>query len=56
MGYLVLPIAEFLEATFEIIPPIGDAVNLALMIVGSIATVIWIGMMAKYEKTEVPNR
>jgi hypothetical protein len=56
MGYILYPIADLLEASFTIIPSIAESVNLLLMVVGSIATIGWIGLMMKYEKTEVPNR
>lgn len=56
MDYIINPTRELIEATFPIVPSIGETMNLGLMIIGGIATVIWIGFMLKYEKTEVPNR
>lgn len=56
MGYILFPIRDLLESTFTIIPPVGDKMNLALMIIGGISCAIWIGLMLKYEKTEVSNR
>jgi len=56
MGYILYPIRDIFEATFTVMPKIGDGMNLFLMIMGSVACAIWIGLMLKYEKTEVPNR
>lgn len=56
MGYILYPIRDIFEATFKVMPAIGDVMNLGLMIVGSVACAIWIGFMVKYEKQEVSNR
>jgi hypothetical protein len=56
MGYLFNPTAKLIEATFPLMPALGNGMNYALMAVGAVACTIWIGLMLKYEKQEVPNR
>jgi hypothetical protein len=56
MGYLFNPTAKLIEATFPLMPALGNGMNYALMAVGGVACAIWIGLMLKYEKQEVPNR
>ena len=56
MGYILYPIRDLLEATFTIIPVLGNNMNIMLCVVGAIAGAIWIGMMLKYEGKEVNNR
>ncbi len=56
MGYLFNPTAKLIEATFPIVSGLGNGMNYSLMAVGAVACAIWIGLMLKYEKQEVPNR
>ncbi|MGE0635286.1 MAG: hypothetical protein AB7G44_00695 [Bacteroidia bacterium] len=56
MGYLLYPTRDLIEATFPLMPALGNSMNYALMAVGGVACAIWIGLMLKYEKQEVPNR
>ncbi len=56
MGYILYPIGNLIEASFAIVTGLGNNMNTLLCVVGAIAGAIWIGLMIKYEKTEVPNR
>jgi hypothetical protein len=56
MGYLFNPTAKLIEATFPIVAGLENNMNFALMAIGGVACIIWIGLMLKYEKLEVPNR
>lgn len=56
MDYILLPLADFIESTFTILPILGNNMNTLLCVVGGVATTVWIGLMLKYEKQEVPNR
>lgn len=56
MGYLFNPTAKIIESTFPLIAGLENNLNYALMAVGGVACAIWIGLMLKYEKLEVPNR
>ena len=56
MGYLINPIKDLFEFTFSIIPSIGNNGNAVIISLAAIAGIIWIRLMMKYEKKEVPNR
>jgi hypothetical protein len=56
MDYFFNPTAKLIEASFPLIIDLGNNFNYAMMAIGGICCAIWIGLMLKYEKQEVPNR
>jgi len=56
MDYLFRPLGKLIEATFPLIKNSGPSFNILMMIIAFIASCIWVGLMAKYQKDEVPNR
>jgi len=56
MDFIFNPIRDIFEATFKLMPFLGQFMNQLIFGVAFIACIIWIFFMLKYEKTEVPNR
>jgi hypothetical protein len=56
MDYLFRPLGRLFEAFFPLIKSVGPSYNMLMLVVGSIAAIIWISLMVKYQKDEVPNR
>lgn len=45
-------IGSAFEAIFSILPPIGPLVNILFLIIGFVATFLWIGYMIKTQDEE----
>jgi hypothetical protein len=56
MDYLFRPLGAFFEAFFPLIKATGPAFNMFMLGTAFVAMCIWVGLMAKYQKDEVPNR
>ena len=56
MDYLFRPLGKIFEATFPLVKAVGPSFNLFMLGAAFIAGCIWVGLMVKYQKDEVPNR
>ncbi len=56
MDYLFRPLGKLIEAFFPLIKACGPSYNLIMLGVGFVGCVVWVALMAKYQKDEVPNR
>lgn len=55
MGWLVYPIRDLLEWSFGILETLGMGFNYALIALISFGTLVWLALMFKYQKDEIPN-
>ncbi|MBX7182787.1 MAG: hypothetical protein K1X82_11805 [Bacteroidia bacterium] len=56
MDYLFRPLGKLFEATFPLIKGAGPSFNMIMLGVAFIASCIWVALMIKFQKDEVPNR
>lgn len=47
---LVYALGDFFEATFKILPKLGNMPNNLFIILGFILVIFWVSQMAKYNK------
>ncbi len=55
MDWLVYPLKDLFEWTFGFIPTLGTLINNSIIALISFGIVVWIALMFRYQKDEIPN-